>query len=163
LLSTTAVSLTKKGRLLAEITRQDDLWLEVTHDYIQWLFPTREISKIMPCSPLIDKVVEAAFHGDELLRRHLLVSFIRMLSFYGLVRRDGKIVKGANWCERKSNWFIEGTHNDLRITRILKSLSALGLRDEAEKLMLCLEELRVSETDCGVNSTAYQYWRSALQ
>ena len=29
-----------RGRMLAEILKQDDLWLELTHDYIQWLFPS---------------------------------------------------------------------------------------------------------------------------
>ncbi len=33
--------------------------------------------------------------------------------------------------ERKQNWFSRGTHSNLRITRILKSLSALGLQHEA--------------------------------
>lgn len=28
-----------RGRMLAEILRQDDDWLEITHDYIPWLFP----------------------------------------------------------------------------------------------------------------------------
>jgi len=31
-----------EGRRLAEILRQDDLWLEQTHDYIQWLCPLAE-------------------------------------------------------------------------------------------------------------------------
>lgn len=150
------------GRLLAEITRQDDLWLEVTHDYIQWLFPLREISKVTPSSPLIDNQVFAAFHEDELLRRHLLASFIRMLSFYGLARRGGIVVKGANWDERKSNWFTEGTHNNLRITRILKSLSTLGLRAEAESFLNALNTLRQSEPDCGIGDDAYKFWNSAL-
>ncbi len=28
-----------RGRMLAEILKQDDLWFELTHDCIQWLFP----------------------------------------------------------------------------------------------------------------------------
>lgn len=151
-----------RGRLLAEITRQDDLWLEVTHDYIQWLFPLREISKVTPSSPLIDNQVFAAFHDDALLRRHLLASFIRMLAFYGLALRNGVVVKGSNWQERKSNWFTEDTHNNLRITRILKSLSILGLRAEAESFVSALNALRQSEPDCGIGDEAYRFWNSAL-
>ena len=152
-----------KGRFLAEITRQDDLWLELTHDYIQWLFPLREISKVTPSAPLADREVIEAFLRDELLRQHLLASFIRMLHFYGLARDNGEIKKGANWVERKGNWFTEGTHNDLRITRILKSLSILGLRDEAEQFLACLEKLRTSELDCGVSEIAYRFWREAVR
>lgn len=153
----------ERGRFLAEIIRQDDFWLEITHDYIQWLFPLREFSKIAPSAPLVDKDVLEAFRQDELLRRHLLACFIRMLNFYGLVRRNGEIQKGPNWAERKDNWFTEGTHNELRITRILKSLSILGLRDEADRLLSCLEKLRSSEPDCGVSDTAYQFWRDAIR
>jgi len=142
-----------RGRLLAEITRQDDLWLEVTHDYVQWLFPLRELSRVTPWAPVVD---------DEVLRTHLMVSFLRMLSFYGLARKDGRIVKGGNWEERKDNWFTQGTHNDLRITRIIKCLTLLGLRPVTEQFHTALVELRESEPDCGIGDTAYGYWRAAL-
>ncbi len=150
------------GRMLAEITRQDDLWLEVTHNYIQWLFPLKEMSRVTPDAPVVDKEVLKAFNDDELLRKHLFASFVRMLAFYGLVRNNGEIVKGNNWEERKSNWFTDGTHNNLRITRILKSLTILGLCSEAKKLMNCLDSLRVSEPDCGIDSSAYTFWHEAV-
>jgi hypothetical protein len=151
-----------RGRLLADITRQDDLWLEVTHDYVQWLFPLHEMSRVTPWAPVVDSDVLAAFHGDELLRTHLMASFLRMLSFYGLARKDGRIVKGGNWDERKDNWFTQGTHNDLRITRILKCLTLLGLQPVAEQFHAVLVELRESEPDCGIGETAFRYWRAAL-
>ena len=150
-----------RGRFLAEITRQDDLWLEVTHDYIQWLFPNRDMSPINPQAPVITKKIRAAFIEDELLRRHLLASFARMLAFYGLRRREGRIVKAENWRDRKSDWFVQPTHNDLRITRILKCLSELGLRPEAQVFLDALESLR-DEPDCGLSETAYGHWRKAL-
>ena len=93
---------------------------------------------------------------------HLMASFLRMLSFYGLARKDGHIVKGGNWNERKGNWFIHGTHNDLRITRIIKSLTLLGLQPVAEQFHAALVDLRESEPDCGIGETAYGYWGSAL-
>jgi hypothetical protein len=113
-------------------------------------------------APTVDDEVLAAFHDDELLRTHLMVSFLRMLSFYGLARKDGHIVKGRNWEERKDNWFTQGTHNDLRITRIIKCLTLLGLRPVADQFHSALVELRESETDCGICDTAFSYWRSAL-
>jgi hypothetical protein len=151
-----------RGRLLAEITRQDDLWLEVTHDYVQWLFPLREMSRVTPWAPVVDNEVLAAFLDDELLRTHLMVSFLRMLSFYGLAQKDGRIVKGENWEERKDNWFTQGTHNDLRITRIIKCLTLLGLRPVAEQFHATLVGLRESESDCGIGETAFRYWLAAL-
>lgn len=150
------------GRMLAEITRQDDLWLEMSHDYIQWLFPLREHSRVTPGSPLITDEVERAFREDDLLQRHLFASLIRMLSFFGLTRSGNEIIKGPNWSERKADWFVHDTHNNLRITRILKSLAALSLSVEASKFLRCLEHLRASEPDCGIGETAFSYWREAL-
>ncbi len=151
-----------RGRFLADILWQDDLWLEQTHDYIQWLFPLHEVSRVLPSAPLIDQEVAAAFHADDWLQSRLRASWLRMLAFYGLACCNGAVVKGSNWAERKSNWFTQGTHNDLRITRILKSLCALGLRSEAKAFLTCLEALRSSEADCGIGETAYRYWRSAV-
>ena len=94
-----------RGRYLRDIVRQDDRWLETTHDYVQWLFPLPEPSGVLPSAPTIDAEVAAAFAADEALRQTLRRSFLRMLSFYGLVVRDSSIAKGANWEERKADWF----------------------------------------------------------
>ena len=151
-----------RGRYLRDIVRQDDRWLETTHDYVQWLFPLPEPSGVLPSAPTIDAEVAAAFAADEALRQTLRRSFLRMLSFYGLVVRGSSIAKGAHWEERKSDWFTGPTHNNLRITRILKCLCALGLQEDARRLAACLEALRTTEPDCGVGATAFDYWRGAV-
>lgn len=151
-----------RGRLLADIIEQSDVWLEATHDFIQWLFPLCETSRVVPSAPLADKEVIKAFHQDEILRDHLLASYTRMLRFYGLVRNNGRVTKGDNWEDRKANWFTTGTHNDLRITRIIKSLSILGLSGEAATFLACLEELVRTEPGCGIGETALRHWRNAL-
>jgi len=150
-----------RGRYLRDILQRDDRWLETTHDYVQWLFPLREPSSVLPSAPTIDAEVAAAFAAEARLRETLRACFQRMLTFYGLALRDGRIVKGANWTERKADWFTRPTHNNLRISRILKCLSALGLRADAQRLADGLEALRIEEPDCGVGATAYDYWREA--
>jgi hypothetical protein len=152
-----------RGRYLRDIVQQDDRWLETTHDYVQWLFPLYEPSGVLPSAPRIDAEVAAAFATDERLRQTLHESLLRMLSFYGLADRDGRIGKGPNWPERKANWFTRPTHNNLRITRILKCLCALGLRADAERLAACLEVMRTTEADCGVGATTFAYWRAAVE
>ncbi|MCZ4314624.1 opioid growth factor receptor-related protein [Comamonadaceae bacterium G21597-S1] len=150
------------GRMLAEILKQDDHWLEVCHNYIQWLFPTKEYSHVTPDAPTLDKETVDAFKSDELLRNHLRAALIRILSFYGLKLTVGGIVKGPNWAERKLNWFTENTHNSLRITRILKCLNALDLNIEAKAFQSALLALCRSEPDCGIDKTALKYWSEAL-
>ena len=140
------------GRMLAEVLRQDDDWFEACHNYIQWLFPTREFSRVTPDAPVLDMVTIDAFLSDSLLRQHLRAAFNRILSFYGLAPTASGIVKGLNWDERKSNWFTHNTHNSLRITRILKSLFALGLKADAKAFQSALKYLYETEADRGVAS-----------
>jgi hypothetical protein len=123
-----------RGRMLAEIVKQDDDWLETAHDYIQWLFPLTEHSRVIPGAPTLSPSDIKAFRTDALLREHMLVALRRMLRFYGLQYSAGVFTKGANWNDRKSNWFTEPTHNNLRITRILRSLVLVGLEAEATRL-----------------------------
>ena len=150
------------GRMLAEMLKQDDDWLEVCHNYIQWLFPTKEFSRVTPDLPILDKATIEAFRTDELLRQHLRAALIRILSFYGLKLTLDSVIKGANWESRKSNWFTENTHNSLRITRILKCLAALGLEVEAKAFQSGLQSLCELEPDCGIDKIALQFWRDAV-
>jgi hypothetical protein len=151
-----------RGRFLDDILRRDDAWLESTHDFVQWLFPLREPSRVTPWAPVVDAEVLAGFRQDERLRARLRAAYLRMLAFYGLAESGGGVGKAANWSMRTGNWFTQGTHNDLRITRILKSLCILGLRQEAGQFLACLEGLRDSEPDCGLGDAAFRHWRAAL-
>lgn len=152
-----------RRRMLAEILEQDDLWLELTHDYIQWLFPLAEPSRVNRDAPLVDAATAAVFRQDALLRRHLMASYLRMLRFFGLQRSaDGEVVKGPNWGERKADWFTQDSHNSLRITRILKSLVLLGLEEEAEHFGRALARLCAEETDAEINSTSQEFWSDAV-
>ena len=152
-----------QDRYLTDILTEDDAWLEYTHDYIQWLFPLPQRSAFNPSAPVIDDEVMAAFEADELLRTQLHASLVRILAFFGLIQRDGVVTKGPNWEERRSNWLLHPTHNNLRITRILTSLGTLGLGPDAEQLLACLVDLRESEPDCGVGTLAYEYWIDAVR
>lgn len=150
-------------RTIGSILTRDDAWFEHTHDFIQWLFPLREASPVNPGAPTVDAEVIAAFGSEPALRERLIASFERMLRFYGLERRGALILTASNFPARKHDWFVRETHNDRRLTRILRSSATLGLVDEAELLLGCLETLRVTEPDCGVGATAFRYWRDALK
>lgn len=151
-----------RGRTLSKILRQDDLWFEVTHDYIQWLFPNEERSRISAGAPTITSEVKSEFEGDDLLQRHLRASFYRILAFYGLTITDGLVAKSDKWEDRKLNWFIEDTHNNLRITRILKCLCALGLKTEALQFHDALVKLVTEEKDSGIGGVAQKFWAEAV-
>jgi hypothetical protein len=151
-----------RGRRLADILKQDDDWLEHTHDFVQWLFPLDESSPVNPHAPTLDTDCLARFAADQRLRMHLRLSFMRMLRFYGLQATPQGIVKGHDWDARKRDWFVRDTHNSLRLTRIIRSLALLGMPREARELQRVLDALCRSEPDCGIGETARRYWRSAL-
>ena len=152
-----------QGRMLADILAQEDRWLENVHDYIQWVFPNREAGQVTPWAPLISAQDEAEFRENETLRNRLMDSFCRMLAFYGMKISEGRITRADNWDDRKHSWFIRDTHNNLRITRILKCLVALGLENEARHFFTALKGLVESELDCGISQTSIRYWTEAIE
>lgn len=151
-----------KGRMLAEIVQQDDSWLEQTHDFIQWLFPLNEASRASSHAPVVDSKTVTAFQTDDLLQKHMRVCLVRMVKFLGL-RFDGRTLeKATNWNDRKQDWFTVHSHNSLRITRILKSMALLGLKQDAIALHAGFESLCQGETDCRITDESRTLWRQAV-
>ena len=153
-----------RGRMLAEILRRDDFWLEVTHDCVQWLFPLDEVSRANARAPLVDGATRDHFRGDPLLQRHLRASLLRMLRFFGLLLAEsGEVVPGDQWAERNREWFTHDTHNTLRLTRMIKSLNMLGMANEARALQSGLEALCREDPQVGISLTTRAYWRDAIE
>jgi len=149
-----------RGRTLAEILRQDNHWLEYTHDYIQWLFPLETPSLANRNAPLLTRRDIQTFHEDQLLRRHMTASFHRMLNFFGLEWSGDSVEKGENWAMRRREWFDVDTHNSLRISRMIESMYMLSLGQCAgafasEVLTLCEEE-----SQCGISAKSQGIWLS---
>jgi hypothetical protein len=133
-----------RHRTLEEILGWPDDRLEAVHDYIQWLFPDRRRSPVNPSAPVVTDGTTRAFASRADLRERLAASLDRMLSFYGLGRdRDaaGNVriaLDTASFPHLASNWLRPGNHNHLRLTRIMRSLTLLGLAAEARALQRCL-------------------------
>lgn len=152
-----------RGRMLAEIIRQDNDWWESAHDFIQWLFPLAELSRASVHAPLVDRRTVEAFHSDELLHQHMRAAVGRMLAFLGLSFDGRTLATAGDWPQRKSVWFTEQGHNSLRITRMLKSMCLLGLRQDAHALHAGLQALCDAHDDCRVSGESRQYWRDAVK
>ncbi|KAI0662203.1 opioid growth factor receptor conserved region-domain-containing protein [Cubamyces menziesii] len=117
--------------LIDELHRQwqgDYSKLEYKHGFIQWLFPIQE-DGVNHEAQRLQKHEIAAMKSDTAIMRRLLRSYTMMLDFYGmqLVSEDtGELQRTGNWKERYRN-LSRATHNNLRISRILKCLSEFGL------------------------------------
>jgi len=138
--------------------------LESHHDYIQWLFPLPEPSSANASAPLLSEKDIAAFESDDSLRRALMQSLELMLQFYGLKisarGSDVSVARGGDFDERSRLWLTPGNHNFLRISRMLRSLSLLGLDSYAVAFLECLEGI-YAENPMTVGSTTIGYWRRA--
>jgi hypothetical protein len=157
-----------RGRSLREIQQWSDDRLEAVHDYIQWLFPLPEPSPVNPLAPLLREATIEAFAARAELRDNLRASLDRMLRFYGLGLHDGPppiVLRTGDSAARASNWLRAGNHNHLRITRILKCCTLLGLGPEARAFLQCLEEIyqdQQRQKHPGINGESMRYWRGAI-
>lgn len=114
---------------------------ERCHDYIQWLFPLKKPSQYNQNAPLLDAKTIAAMRQDPLLMANIQRSFKEMLTFYGLRQKKNIIERAENFPERKRVWLTPNNHNHLRLTRILRCLTLLGLTQQAKALSSCLKLL----------------------
>ncbi|XP_072522519.1 opioid growth factor receptor-like [Salminus brasiliensis] len=103
--------------------------LEWVHSYIQWLFPIQEKGLNYDSYKLTQEEIKL-FRQDEAVKKRLVKSYKLMLDFYGielLDERTGSVQCAKKWRERFEN-LNRNSHNNLRITRILKCLGILGLK-----------------------------------
>jgi len=151
------------GRTLRELWSWDDEELELTHDFIQWLFPLPEPSRFNPDAPLLSDADIAAFKASDALRVNLRRSFDRIMRFLGLqVTEQGEVVEGPNFAERVPDAWESPNHNWLRITRILRCLKLCGLHDESQQLFRRLETLQ-SSGKYPIDAETSWYWKNAAR
>ncbi|MCX5577002.1 opioid growth factor receptor-related protein [Kaistia terrae] len=155
-----------QGRQIAEILGWDDDRLEFVHDYIQWLFPLPERSAFNPDAPILTTADIAAFRQRPDLQASLDAAFRRMLAFYGFeeVQAEGglEIVRSAAFPQKASNWLRPGNHNLLRISRILRALTQLGLAHRARAFLVALETLYEEQGE-RIGPVTLSYWRQAVR
>ena len=152
-----------EGRWLRDLWGWDDEALESVHDFIQWLFPLPEPSQFNPDAPLLTATDISAFRADDSLRANLRRSFERILSFLGLAEQpDGAIAEGPNFAARAADVWNTPNHNWLRITRILRSLTLLGLEPQAQALYACLSGFYQSRKS-PIPDNTFRYWSAAVR
>lgn len=155
------------GFTLDGILAEGDYWLEVKHNYIQWLFPLNKSSSSVSGSPIISEREIEMFRADAGLKRNLIHSFLRLLKFYGFTlefdpENHPSVVKSLNFETRKSGWLTPQNHNFKRISRMLESLSLLGLSDMALSFFAALKEL-YQDYKAIIGETTYRYWEQAVR
>ncbi|XP_054641211.1 opioid growth factor receptor-like protein 1 [Dunckerocampus dactyliophorus] len=134
--------------------------LEYVHTYIQWLFPL-EVPGVNSLASTLTKAEIEEFHKEPTAKENLLKSYKLMLDFYGIElsnEETGHVRRARNWRDR-FNALDGHTHNNLRITRILKCMGTLGYHHyQAPLVYFFLNETLVHRELQSVKNSVLNYF-----
>ena len=133
------------GRYIEQVLEMEDSELEEIHNYIQWLFPLNESSRVVPNSPILTPDEILIIKEDIIAQSNLNKAIERMEQFYN----------------DNEHWIDEYDHNHLRITRIIKSLNLLLNKEKAENFYNKIIN-RVQESENEINEKSLLCWKEAL-
>jgi hypothetical protein len=142
-------------RKLSDIWKWNDSRLENAHDFIQWIFPTREKSRFNYSSHVLNCELIKIMKNDEEIMANLRTSFDVMFAFYGWrINDDGDNVERL---EKPMKW-IKFCHNYDRITRILNCLNIFDVKlSKMFFLAMCHTVLKYPKNKNLVKSY-FEYW-----
>ncbi|XP_068118776.1 opioid growth factor receptor-like [Hyperolius riggenbachi] len=139
--------------------------LEKNHNFIHWLFPIQEQGANRQASPLTPAERKRMKENSDVIKR-FLQSYKLMLGFYGIElmnEETGEVTRAHNWEERFRN-LNSNTHNNLRITRILKCLGELGYEHfQAPLVRFFLEETLCNGNLPRVKTSVLDYFMSTVK
>lgn len=133
-----------RGRTIFEVLGMDDAGLELTHDFIQWLFPLPEPSSAVPDAPVLTAAEVEAIRNSTMAQCALAAATDRMEAFYRATHA----------------WLQAHDHNHLRITRIIRSLRLLRGDAEADAFRDAILSF-VEATRAPVSARSRGYWATA--
>ncbi|NXX13882.1 OGFR factor, partial [Podargus strigoides] len=124
------------------------------------LFPLRERGMNCCARRLTTQEIQAFKKSKEVMQRFIR-AYQLMLRFYGIIltnEETGELKKAENWAERFQN-LNRFSHNNLRITRILKCLGEMGYEHyQVHLVKFFLTETLVKETLPNVRRSALDYF-----
>ncbi|XP_069808227.1 opioid growth factor receptor-like [Dendropsophus ebraccatus] len=156
------------GVLIEELLKEwekDYPTLERNHSYIQWLFPLREYGMNSYAKPLTLNEIEMMMK-DKVVMDRFLRAYKLMLQFYGIELisdETGAVQRAEKWEERFKNLNYH-SHNNLRITRILKCLGEMGyIHFQAPLVKFFLEETLIRDKLPNVKRSVLDYFMFAVK
>ncbi|KLV06985.1 hypothetical protein ABT56_07505 [Photobacterium aquae] len=149
------------GRYINELLAHNHFWLEHDHKYIQMLFPMDEGDKFNRHAPLVTDEDRMAFSDHIDLRNRHLQALDMMLEYYGMARNGEMVYVTGELAPQSHEWLKPNNHNQLRISRIIRSLSLLGNHNIAASF--CRACVTEAEKHGTVSSKTMDFWYHALR
>jgi len=116
--------------------------LEMSHAYVQWLFPNYFASMFNADSQALTPEEAAVFRSDKNIAQRYLTSYEVFLDFLGLQLYDwasGSVGRIPGGEKRLHAALVMHPHNQLRVRRLLASLAVTGFRRYMAPLVHHLE------------------------
>src|SRR5947208_2518911 len=123
------------GRTLKDILAFTDEELEETHDYIQWVFPTKTRSSYNNSAPILDDETITNLKTHNNFNHNLCSSIERMFKFWGITYKNSSQILSFDGVRF---WMHKHNHNILRITRFMECARLFGKEDTAQSLFNAL-------------------------
>ncbi|CAM5789327.1 opioid growth factor receptor-related protein [Rhizobacter fulvus] len=148
------------GSTLFTMLSQSDEWMGAHTTFIQWMLPTAERSMFTQRGPLLTSDEIERLSLDHRVRAGIALSRDRVLRYLGLELREGLLLKRESW-QDSSEWSRVAGPDDLRVSRLLRSLVLFGLAEDARALYRGLESLVRGARSEEAAEQVLGYWRAA--
>ncbi|QIW15238.1 hypothetical protein A4G20_02220 [Pasteurellaceae bacterium RH1A] len=149
-----------QGRWISDIWQLSPFWREFKHDYIQWLFPLERRERYEGHKPILSLDDQAFAKTSLLLQENQRKSLDMMCQHWGLVRAGLAFSVVENLSKREHRWIKPYDHNQLRITRAIRSLALCGQKELALALQQAV--LQIGPVYGNVDQKAIDHWQRAL-
>ena len=138
----------------------DDSQMEMYHDFIQWIFPTKQQSRMHPEAPIIDDRFAEQLCADECANKNFCKSCQRYLNYMNFdCEGDCHIVEST----REIPFYKLPYHNFLRITRMLDSLNQTGHQACSMAVYEKMFEVLRTASQHWIHTDTLRYWKATQQ
>lgn len=150
-LSTDAV-----GRRLSDILNFSEREIEEKHDFIQWIFPTKEASQFNYNAPVISGNFKYMFSENKIVQDNFCKSCMMFLNFIAIdCDKEKEIITEI---KEKKKYYDLPRHNLLRITRMLNSLNQIGKNECSKRIFKQLEKI-YNDNPKSVPKLSFSIWK----
>lgn len=141
-----------RGRMFDSVMCWSNFRLEITHDYIQAVFPTDESSKYTRLNEAAPKDI-SSLRQSEKAKDNIRKAYLKMLCLWKLDGEKYKNIKIHRY------WNHANNHNHLRMTRVLKCFRLLQMNDELKDFSSRLTYL-LERNGLKISKETERFWKA---